>query len=265
MSAEDTKLIQDYLYNQLPADSRKAFEARVAQEPALAEELALERAIYLAGVEFLMADVEQSIGEIRTEKVQPAQSTLRVVFARPATRWMIGLAASLALILTFWFLQQKPSTLSPQELAQEYLPRLEGQTSFRSADSPDAPSSKTILDFNDAFNRRDFTKCKKLMLEIELKSALDTLDSGIKWGWIDLMEGSFVSAEIHFSLLQLQVENQNMPLSIRENVDYGLYLSRFLQGKTDEVLQDRLRNSLVYSERMRKLANEKRLDLNKKQ
>ena len=75
MSAEDTKLIQDYLYNRMSAGLREAFEARVAQEPALAEALALERAIYLAGVEFLMADVEQSIGEIIAEQAPPRQTS----------------------------------------------------------------------------------------------------------------------------------------------------------------------------------------------
>ncbi|MDX2072047.1 MAG: hypothetical protein SFV55_26675 [Haliscomenobacter sp.] len=264
MSAEDTTLIQDYLYNRLPADSRKAFEARVAQEPALAEELALERAIHLAGVEFLMADVEQSIGEIRTEKAQPTQSTLRVIFARPATRWMIGLAASLALILTFWFLQQKPDTLSPQELALKYLPHLEGQTSFRSADPIEAPSDSVVLAFNLAFNQRKLAQCKALLPRFALKNAQDSLDTRIKWAWIDLMEGKTTAAETQFAVLQSAKNTAELPLAIRENLDYGLFLSQFLQGKTDKVLQDRLHNSLVYGEHMRKLANEKRLDLKKK-
>ena len=262
MSVEDTALIEAYLYQRLGSEERIRFEARVAQEPELAEALALERAVQLAGLELLMGEMEQSIDEIKAASKSAPKSPLRVVFSRSITRWSIGIAASLALLLAFWFWQQAPSILSPQALAQEYLPLLEGQASFRSADLPDAASNSTIQAFNTAFNQRNFALCKALLPQIELKNAQDSLDAIIKWAWIDLMEGKIPPAETQFQALQQNPAVQNMPLAIRENVDYGLYLSRFLQGKKDETLQNQLKKSTIYGERTRKLTQEKRLNLN---
>lgn len=262
MSAEDTALIDAYLYHRLTPEERTTFEARIQLEPELAEALALERAVQLAGLELLMSEMEQSIDEIKANPSPAQRSPLRIAFSSSVTRWSIGIAASLALLLAFWFWQQTPSTLSPQALAQEYLPLLEGQSSFRSADSPEAASNSTVQAFNAAFNQRNFALCKALLPQIELKNAQDSLDARIKWAWIDLMEGKISPAETQFQALQQNPALQNMPLSIRENVDYGLYLSRFLQGKKDETLQNQLKNSTVYGERMRKLALEKRLNFN---
>jgi tetratricopeptide (TPR) repeat protein len=123
MQPDTHELIERYLLGRLGEDDLQAFEQRLAGEPSLREEVALQRQIFDAlRTEALVADFRRQLDAV--EKKMTTETTGKVVPMRPGgiRRWLAVAAGVLALAVAGWwvFIKNNPVKMTSQELFATY-------------------------------------------------------------------------------------------------------------------------------------------------
>lgn len=125
--------IESYLFGQMTAAARAAFERELAENPALANELALQKAEHRAMELMLQQDLRDNMAAWQLEKKQADEnrSQMRVGFSRrQIMQW--AAAASVVLVAGFWWLSVRQ--LDPAALLDDSATAMKGS----SADVPAA-------------------------------------------------------------------------------------------------------------------------------
>lgn len=165
MQAEDYTIIDQYLRNQLAAEDRQAFEARLAREPELAEALEFARHAHA----FLGRQVERDALKTQLKRLgdqhfqgqgsQPPQAKGQLRRLWP----VLAIAATVALILTINFLLPQPSLYD--QFGQH-------QPLFLTEKSTDAPNTASM---EAAFNNGKYGEALPLLQAYTLENPTDTL------------------------------------------------------------------------------------------
>lgn len=246
MATDYTDLINAYLYGKMSVQEQTAFEEQVKLDPQLAKELALEKAVKLFGKELLKPELEQSIAQILAQELPKKPEPGRIFWIGSM---LAAAAIALFVILRLDFFEKKEPLLA-------YVPSLmEVKMATKSGDSSKENIDPKIEAFNKAFSDEDWAKCKVILSTLPPGPNFeDTLKQSVKFAWLDFLEGNTSKAEQQFVQLQAKLSRAtNQNFSLLEDVQYGLYAIRKLQGREDSTLRQELINSARYRNYILKL------------
>ncbi|MEO1514752.1 MAG: hypothetical protein AAFV95_07060 [Bacteroidota bacterium] len=235
---QEYEQIERYLDKQMSVEERARFEARLAQEEALRQEVQLQRELaeVLAGEE---------VHELRT-RIKEVDEVWKASSGRPSKpsrsifsiRSIIGIAALLAIgIFTYTFLQ--PGTKDASELyAQHYEPYqllLEDRST-----SPGQPNAQDLQQAIRAYQQANYPEAARLFAALQQQApdnptyafyaALCALSTGQSQQAIDelsrLQSGDHLLVEQsrwYLALAHLQAENVTAAKAVLSQIENGQY------------------------------------------
>ena len=221
----NTEKIDRYLRGELPEADRNAFEAELNQSPDLAAELALQkdmeqflrkqdrRAALKGQLENMGSEFFQNTAPKETGRIVPLRRNQTM-------RWVIGLAATIALILVARFLLFQP------DLYEQY-----GQHPPLAMIEKSNAAQDNLAAMESAFNQKDYAKALPL-LQTYVQEKPEDIQAQLYLAICLLETGKYTAARNLFA-----------PISSGESsfVDYGqwyLALSYLKEGNKTECWLD---------------------------
>lgn len=175
MNERDDYLIDGYASNTLKENEKNAFEARLKNEPELAEALDLQMRMYA----FLDKKNEKFLQDVKDDFLSeyPPTPISIPLYKRPIFRIGVGIAAAVSLVLIIWQINEP---LKPANTSQTAHKR------YAVIEQSDGIASNDLIEAAAAFNSGDYTNAAN-SLDKYLTSTPDDVEALLYKG-ISLLE-----------------------------------------------------------------------------
>lgn len=222
--------IEAYLFNQMTAAEKNAFEVNVEQDANLAKELKLQKAEHQVMQLLLRDKLKSKIGkwqsEVTTAAAKEETSAAKVVKLEPNRRsriFRLSIAASVLLVIGLFTNLWVDTNLSDAALADDFF-----NTTY-TARSGTATASEVLAPGLTAMETKNYTKAVELFSQIKDGNYRET-------ALILKGESYFQLAEYKnaIEVFQEVIQNKVTPLNV-EKAEWKLLLAHLRMGNTSEV------------------------------